>query len=201
MTDGHPPDRILLRWIPLGAGGHVVSWCGRAYESLAARREHREEQPLFHAALEVRAAGTTWIVEMAPAWADRGTDHGAVRVGPVGVRTLGRLRLFRYEIRRWPGGRIPDVAWARGGPRVVSTDSGTAGLVLSLVPEVPALTWGRDEAGLGEMWNSNGLVSWLLARAGLDVAGLRPPDGGRAPGWSAGVALAAREVTPCPTAS
>ena len=40
------------------------------------------------------------------------------------------------------------------------------------------------------MWNSNSVVSWLIAAAGLPTDDLRPPPGGRAPGWDAGLALA-----------
>ena len=42
------------------------------------------------------------------------------------------------------------------------------------------------------MWNSNSLASWALARAGLDVDGVAPPTGGRAPGWDAGLVVASR---------
>jgi hypothetical protein len=37
------------------------------------------------------------------------------------------------------------------------------------------------------MWNSNSMISWLIARAGLDVGSIKPPTGGRAPGWNAGI--------------
>jgi hypothetical protein len=53
---------------------------------------------------------------------------------------------------------------------------------------------GRDELRTGEMWNSNSLISWLLARAGIDTDGLEPPVGGRAPGWNAGVVVAGRQM-------
>jgi hypothetical protein len=43
------------------------------------------------------------------------------------------------------------------------------------------------------MWNSNSVISWLLAGAGLDLRGICPPSFGRAPGWRAGLELAARE--------
>jgi hypothetical protein len=33
--------------------------------------------------------------------------------------------------------------------------------------------WGRDELGAGEMWNSNSLISWLIARSGLDVEAIQ----------------------------
>ena len=44
------------------------------------------------------------------------------------------------------------------------------------------------------MWNSNSLTAWLLSRRGHDPAapGLQPPAHGRAPGWSAGLIVAAR---------
>ena len=43
------------------------------------------------------------------------------------------------------------------------------------------------------MWNSNSLISWLLARSGIETAPIHPPLGGRAPGWHAGLVVAARE--------
>ena len=76
-----------------------------------------------------------------------------------------------------------------GGPVRVPTDPASAVRLLALVPLVPTLTWGRDELGLGEMWNSNSLVAWLLAGSGHDLAALAPPAGGRAPGWDAGLRL------------
>jgi len=45
------------------------------------------------------------------------------------------------------------------------------------------------------MWNSNSVVSWLVTASGLDVESIRPPAGGRAPGWSAGI-VTARRATP-----
>ena len=57
------------------------------------------------------------------------------------------------------------------------------------VARVPRLTWGADAVGVGDMWNSNSLVAWLLARAGVDAASLAPPAGS-APGWRAGLAAA-----------
>jgi hypothetical protein len=107
---------------------------------------------------------------------------------------LGRFRHFRYEIRRWQGGFIPDLAHAVSGPVRVATDVVRAQRVLDLVPSVPTPVWGRDELCTGEMWNSNSLISWLLARAGIDTDGLEPPAGGRAPGWNAGLVVARRQM-------
>lgn len=41
--------------------------------------------------------------------------------------------------------------------------------------------------------NSNSAVAWVLARSGHDMAAIRPPSGGRAPGWDAGLELARRQ--------
>lgn len=183
---------VDLWWIPLGAGGRVVRRCGRAYEALAARRERRPPRALFHAGLEVGLGGERWVVEVTPVRRSDGADRGVVGGGPVGARALGRLRIFRYEVRRWRGGTIPDLAWAVDGAVRVADDAACARRLLDLVPQVPTPVWGRDELGGGEMWNSNSVVAWLLARAGVPAGDLRPPDGGRAPGWDAGVAVAYR---------
>jgi hypothetical protein len=95
-------------------------------------------------------------------------------------------------VRSWRDGVIPDVAEAVDSPRRLSDDLDCARRLLELVPQVPTPVWGRDELGLGEMWNSNSLISWLIARSGL-VETVRPPVGGRAPGWDAGVAMAGRQ--------
>ena len=55
---------------------------------------------------------------------------------------------------------------------------------------VPAMIWGRDELQVGEMWNSNSVISYLLARIGMHAESIRPPAGGRAPGWEAGIVAA-----------
>jgi hypothetical protein len=43
------------------------------------------------------------------------------------------------------------------------------------------------------MWNPNSVISWLIARSGLDVESIHPPLGGRAPGWHAGIVMARRQ--------
>jgi len=186
-------DGVKLFWIPLGAGagGAVVRWSGRVYEALAALLARRPRRALVHSALEVTSSGVTVAVEMAPVWVTRG-ERGVVAEGPVGARWLGWSRLFRYEIRCWRGGSIPDSAAALGGPVPVSDDPDAARTILALVPGFPTCTWGRDELATGDMWNSNSLVSWLLARSGLATAGVGPPVGTRAPGWDAGLVAASR---------
>lgn len=184
---------VDLYWIPLGsgAGGGLVRWSGRLYEFVSARRVGRSRRDLYHSAMIVSVDGIDTAVEMAPAWSTRGF-RGVVLEGAVGGRLLGRSRLFRYEVRRWAGGSIPDIADAVGGVDRVTEDAEVARRVLALVPEFPALVWGRDELGTGDMWNSNSLVSWSLLRAGVDLQGVQPPPGGRAPGWDAGVAAGKR---------
>lgn len=185
---------VDLWWLPLGAGpgGRLVRLSGRGYEALAARRDRRSPVPLYHSALVVRLDGKGWVIEMAPVWSTRVPDRGVVAEGAVGHPWLGRSRLFRYEVRRWRDGVIPDLAYAVGGPTRVGTDLTSARLLLDLVPEFPTATWGLDEQRLGEMWNSNSLTAWLLAATGHDLADVRPPGGGRAPGWQAGLRAALR---------
>jgi hypothetical protein len=181
-----------LFWLPLGAGGHVVRWNGLAYERLAARRERRAPLDLYHAGLMVHSDDVTYAVEMGPVWNVSGDDRGVVCQGPVGARWLGRFSAFRYEVRCWPGGYIPDIEHAVDSPVRTTTDPDQVAAVLTVLHHLPALTWGRDELGMGEMWNSNSAVAYALARAGHEMELIRPPAGGRAPGWRAGVRLADR---------
>jgi hypothetical protein len=77
----------------------------------------------------------------------------------------------------------------------LSGDPGTVQRLLDVVATVPTPVWGRDELGAGEMWNSNSVVAWLIAAAGISTHLLRPPPHGRAPGWFAGLAIARRSGT------
>lgn len=186
------PARVDLFWIPLGAGGRWVSWNGRMFERAAARAGHRSCLDLYHSALQVSLGPDCFTIEMTPAWGLPQVDRGVTAEGPVGLRGLGRLKAFRYEVHCWRDGTLPDIAAAVGGPRLLSEDPDVARLLLDLVPRFPARTWGRDEQSTGDMWNSNSLTAWLLARAGTDMAQIHPPAGGRAPGWEAGLAVAGR---------
>ena len=165
---------------------------GRIFEALAALIDRRERRDLYHSALEVRVPEGRFVIEMAPVWSDDSDGRGVVAEGAVGARAAGRLRLFRYEIRRWPEGVIPDIAEAVESPRSLSHDLDCARRLLGLVPHVPTPVWGRDELGTGEMWNSNSVISWLIVRSGLDAEPIHTPRGGRAPGWNAGIAVARR---------
>lgn len=183
--------RVLLHWLPLGAGARSVAWNGRTFEALVARHQHRATCDLYHSALEVWVDNERFTIEMAPVWAGPPGERGVVCEGPVGAAALGHWRLFRYEIRRWHDGVIPDLAQAVGGLRPVGDDPEAAVRLLEIAPAVPPLTWGRDESGVGEMWNSNSVTSWLLARSGHPTTTIRPPNHGRAPGWDAGLTIAA----------
>jgi len=183
---------VELFWLPLGAGGHSVRLNGRVFEAVAARLAHRVPCDLYHSALEVHVPEGTYVIEMTPIPGGNGADRGVVVEGPVGSRLAGHLRIFRYEVRRWLGGEIPDVAEAVESPERLTADPEIARRVLDLVPEVPTPVWGRDELRAGEMWNSNSLISWLVVRSGLSTASIRPPAGGRAPGWDSGIAVACR---------
>jgi hypothetical protein len=183
---------IDLYWLPLGAGGHCVRWNGRVYERMAAIRQRRSPCDLYHSALLIRSHGTTYAVEMGPVWNVAATGRGVICEGPVGSPLLGRFRAFRYEVRCWSGGSIPDLAEAVGGAHRVTDDPAQVSAVLSVLPQVPPLIWGRDQLGTGDMWNSNSLVSWALASTGHDMKIIKPPAKGRAPGWRAGLYLADR---------
>jgi len=165
---------------------------GRVFEAVVAIRERRPRYALFHSALVVRLPEGTYAIEMGPEQRGGAERRGAVTGGAVGSRLLGRWRIFRYEVRRERGGVIPDVAEAVDSPQLLTGDPVVARRLLDLVARVPTPVWGRDELGTGEMWNSNSLTSWVIARSGLPVEQVRPPAGGRAPGWDAGLAMATR---------
>jgi hypothetical protein len=175
----------------LGAGGWFVKLNGRVYEAIQARHDHRRPQDLHHTALEVYVPEGRYVIENSwPIPDDDVAARGVVIQGPVFDRRLSRFRPLRYEIRRWRDGIIADAAWAICSPQLVSDDVYVAAALLDLVPSVPVLVWGRDDLATGEMWNSNSVIAWALASAGLRAEELRPPCGGRAPGWSAGLAVA-----------
>ncbi len=190
------PARIDLFWLPLGAGGRSVRVNGLVFEAAVALLERRERRDLYHSALEVQVPEGRYVIEVTPAWSADGPDRGVVAEGAVGARLAGRFRIFRYEVRRWRDGVIPDVAEAVDSPRLLADDPARARRLLELVPLAPTPVWGRDELRAGEMWNSNSLVSWLVASSGLDAAAIPLPAGGRAPGWHAGIAVARGRPSP-----
>ena len=183
---------VDLYWLPLGAGWHFVRRNGRVFEALAALIERRQRYDLYHSALEVRVGKDMFVVEMMPVRDPHGSQHGRVSGGAVGSRWLRGWRMFRYEIRRWRDGQIPDVAEAVESPQRLTDDEDCGRRLLDLVPTVPTPVWGRDEFDTGDMWNSNSVTSWLIARSGIETGAIHPPAGGRAPGWQAGLTTARR---------
>lgn len=183
-------DGVDLYWLPLGAGGSFVKFNGRLFEATQALVGNRRPMDIYHAALEVECTGERFVVELTPIPDREGSRRGVVGEGAVGARFAGRWRIFRYELRCWKDGEIPDLRWAVDSPLRVATGRVQAKRLLDLLPSVPMLVWGRDEIEAGEMWNSNSVIAWLLASSGLDVGALGPPTGGRAPGWNAGLTAA-----------
>ena len=194
--DSSADATIVLLWIPVGAGGHLVGHTSRWWERVHAMLARRKPQLLLHAALEIVVDNDRYIIEMAPQWSGPRVHRGVVTTGPVGLRCLGRSALFRYEVRCWRGGTIPDRGWAVGDPILLSQEKDAARLLLRRIRDVPTLTWGRNVLDTGDMWNSNSLVSWLLTVSGVAATDLEPPKGGRAPGWLAGLAMATTASNP-----
>src|SRR5690348_16186679 len=100
---------IDLYWLPLGAGGKFVRLNGRIYEAISARLQRRRACDLYHSGLQIFVPEGRYTIEQTPAGA-RGDERGVVGVGPIGAHWLSRaFPIFRYELRRWREGVIPDV--------------------------------------------------------------------------------------------
>jgi len=189
-ADAERRGGVDLYWLPLGAGGSSVRVNGRIFERAASLIGHRSAFDLYHAALEVRCADARYVIEMTPAGSGDGSSRGVVATGPVGVPWAGRWRVFRYELRCWADGSIPDVAHAVESPVPLTSDPDRSRQLIAHVQHIPTPVWGRDELGVGEMWNSNSFIAWLLERTGVDAGAIHPPSRGRAPGWRAGIVVA-----------
>ena len=134
---------VDLYWLPLGAGGHFVRLNGRVYEAVASRLSRRASRDLYHSALQVQLPEATFVVEQAPVPDLSGDQRGVVAEGPVGARWAGRFRIFRYEIRLWRGGHIPDVAEAVDSPVRLTRDE--RGRAAGARPRSP---WCRRPSGV-----------------------------------------------------
>ena len=189
-----PIAAVDLYWLPLGAGGHSVRLNGKVFEALVSLVERRRPLDLYHSALLVHMPEGRYAIESGPVPDADAQARGVVCSGPVGSRWAGRFRLFRYEVRCWLDGVIPDIDEAVESPRRLTEDQGIARRLLDLAPQVPTPVWGRDELGTGDTWNSNSIVSWLIARSGMDAESVSLPSGGRAPGWDAGLVVARRQA-------
>jgi hypothetical protein len=186
--------RVDLFWIPVGAGTSRLQQASlRVWEAIEATRARRPKAVLLHSALKLAYdGGRIFTLELTPAFL--GGPAPPIATGPVGLRGADRLRLFRYQLRCLPVTALPDEEWAVESPVRLSGDCEVAQRILSLAPTVPAHVWGRRVAGTREMWTSDSVISWLLVRAGIDLSNVRPPSGGRAPGWFAGEALGRQEA-------
>lgn len=183
-------DGVDLYWLPVGAGTSRFQRASlRCWEAFEAVRARRPRVALFHAALKLRPGdGRCYTLELAPAFI--GAEVPPLVTGPVGARRAGRLRLFRYQLLCLPVDHLPDEQWAVDSPVPLSPAADDARRVLGLAAALPAHVWGRRVRGTQEIWTSDSAISWLLVRGGFDLTGARPPRGGRAPGWDAGIALA-----------
>jgi hypothetical protein len=115
------------------------------------RLQRRRLCDLYYA-LQVETSQARFVIEQAPVHDWSGAERGVVAEGPVGAQWAGRFRIFRYEIRLWPDGHIPDVAEAVDSPRRLSDDERIARRVLDMAAQAPTPVWGRDQLGAGEMW-------------------------------------------------
>ncbi|MFN0095920.1 MAG: hypothetical protein ACKVVT_14235 [Dehalococcoidia bacterium] len=181
---------VELYWIPVAAGTpraqRASLWLWEAFEAARARRPRAT---LYHSALKLHAGdGVTRTLELTPEFI--GTPEPPIVVGAVFSKPLARWRLFRYQLRELTVERLPDEGWAVASPVCLSEEVAAVERVLRLAPSVPPHTWGRRLHGMKEMWTSDSAISWLLGTAGVDLTGVRPPPGGRAPGWDAGIRLA-----------
>ncbi len=187
---GNQENSAELYWIPLGAGAHIVRLSGRAFEAVASRMQHRSREKLFHSALQLFTPNGRYVIEQAPVVNKDDAERGVVAEGPVGMRILGGLAIFRYEVRCWKEGNIPDLDTAVGQPITVTRNEAQMERILKGIGDIPTPVWGRDENDTGEMWNSNSVISWVLEQSGIDANSFHPPEGGRAPGWQAGIKVA-----------
>jgi hypothetical protein len=171
-----------------------VRFNGKVFEAAVSLLERRRRFDLYHSALEVHVPEGRFTIESAPVPNAEAHERGVVADGPVGSRWAGHLRVFRYEIRCWRDGVIPDLGEAVESPQRLTEDEDTARRLLHLAPQVPTPVWGRNELEAGEMWNSNSIISWLLVSSGIDEESVSMPSGGRAPGWDAGLVVARRPI-------
>ena len=166
---------------------------GKVFEVVVSLLERRRPLDIYHSALVVHLPEGRYTIESAPVPDADAQARGVVAGGPVGSRWAGHWRIFRYEIRCWRDGVIPDLGEAVDSPQRLTEDEDRARRLLRLAPQVPTPVWGRNELRAGEMWNSNSIISWLLVSSGLDETSVRMPSGGRAPGWDAGLVVARRQ--------
>ena len=109
------PACLDLLWLPLGAGGHVVRCNGRGFEAVSALLQRAP--PRTCTTRRSRSPGRSPPCDRTGARLGHGiarARRGLWRRGR--RRPLGRWRLFRYEVRCWADGVIPDAAEAVDSP-------------------------------------------------------------------------------------
>ena len=141
-----PRAAVDLYWIPLGADAHMAKVSGKLFEAVSALVQRRGRCDLYHSALEVTVPEGRYVIEQTPVPDAEGELRGVVAQGSVGMRWAGRARIFRYEIRRWRNGRIPDIEEAVASPVRVTDELTTARRVLELLPSIPTPVWGRTSS-------------------------------------------------------
>src|SRR5215470_13280878 len=122
---------IDLYWLPLGAGGNLVRLNGRVYEAILATMQRRPRYDLYHSGLEVVVPGGRYTIEQTPA-RPHADERGVVGIGPIGARWVAHIHIFRYELRRWRNGVIPDVNEAVDSPQRLSSNLAEAERLLEL---------------------------------------------------------------------
>ena len=130
MARTPPLAAVDLYWIPLGAGGHSVRFNGRVFEAAVSLLERRRPLDLYHAALVVHVTEGRYTIESTPVPNADAQARGAVAGGPVGSRWAGRFRIFRYEVRCWLDGVVPDLDEAVDSPQRLTEDEVLARRVL-----------------------------------------------------------------------
>lgn len=100
-------------------------------------------------------ANERFVIEQAPIRPSSAAGRGVVGEGAVGSRVAGRFRLFRYEVRRWRDGVIPDIAEAVESPHPPQHRCRLRAAAARVGATSADPVWGRDELHAGEMWNSN----------------------------------------------
>jgi hypothetical protein len=126
LADGRTQAAVDLYWLPLGAGGHSVRLNGKVFEAVVSLLERRRPLDLYHSALEVRVPEGRYVIESAAVPDADAQARGVVGSGPVGSRWAGRFRIFRYEIRCWRDGVVPDLGEAVESPQRLTEDEAVA---------------------------------------------------------------------------
>jgi hypothetical protein len=182
---------VDLLWIPVAAGTPRAQQMSLAlWEAIMAAASRRRRATLYHPAMKVGLDGVTYTMELTPVFV--GEPSVPAMTGPVGFRGADRFRFFRYQLRCFEADMLPDEEWAPGPPIRLAGNRDLAQRMLDLAPAVPPYVWGRRVNGTSEMWTSASVVSWMLMQAGIDARSIAIPEGGRAPGWDAGIEVAER---------